>query len=435
MRSNIRQVFRWHVLCFAMFCPLLGTGPSWAEQPVMVATPEALADALRTIGPGTEVLLAPGDYGGLSIKGLAGSDGAPVTLRAADPARPPVFTGMDLRDAAHVVFEDVVFDYTFTPGDPIHHRPFQISGGSDVTIRNALFDGDHVGGVSSTDDGFGNGYGLGIRGVTGVMIEGSEIRDFARGIVVTESRDITLRGNDLNAIRSDGIDLVQVVNVLIEANYIHDFERSAESGDHADMIQFWTSQTTARSEKIVIRGNLLNSGRGLYTQSIFMRNELVDQGLAGAEMFYRDVTIEENVIINAHTHGISVGETIGLVIANNTLIRNPASAGKPENEPLWTPQIHVAQASQNVAILRNAVYAITGKERQRDWQAEDNLPIQDVSRIRAWFYDTVFMAATTGDPRDISSFGYLPGGPLDGTGIGASWLGADMVKQSPFSRN
>lgn len=67
------------------------------------------------------------------------------------------------------------------------------------------------------------------------------------------------------------------------------------------------------SVNIVIPGNILNSGAGVWNQSIFMRNEKVDTQDPGPEMFYRDIVIEENVILNAHQHGITVGETDGLI--------------------------------------------------------------------------------------------------------------------------
>ena len=65
------------------------------------------------------------------------------------------------------------------------------------------------------------------------------------------------------------------------------------------MIQFWTSGTTSPSTNIVIRGNILDSGDGGWTQSIFMRNEMVDTGGAGDAMFYQNILIEDNVIYNA----------------------------------------------------------------------------------------------------------------------------------------
>ena len=187
------------------------------------------------------------------------------------------------------------------------------------------------------------------------------------------------------------------------------------------MIQFWTNGTDAPSTDIMIRGNLLASGRGTWTQSIFMRNEEVDTGRAGMEMFYRNILIEENVIANAHLHGITVGETEGLVIRQNTVLRNALSEGEDDNPPLWTPMIRVVEEARNVYITGNIVAKIAGYEGQTDWQVSDNLFVQDRTRMEAGFYDKVF----TGSPVDPATLRYRAGGPADGTGIGAALLQLD----------
>ena len=225
-------------------------------------------------------------------------------------------------------------------------------------------------------------------------------------------------GNEIHGLRSDGLNFAQVEGVVIEENKIHDFNRSLKSADHADMIQFWTNQTNAPSRDITIRNNILNSGAGLYTQSILMRNDQVDRGLAGDEMYYQNVRIEGNVISNAHLHGITVGETDGLTIVNNTVIRNARSQGKADNPALWTPQIRISEAARNVEIARNVTAKIVGPRDQPDWRVEDNIIVQDAARMRPGHYRTVF----DGDPADLSSLRYLPGGPLDGAGIGAPRL-------------
>jgi parallel beta-helix repeat protein len=277
--------------------------------------------------------------------------------------------------------------------------------------------------VGPASDGFGTGFGLSVRGSERVTIEAVEIRGFFRGLVVSDSSDLVVRGNNIHSLRMDGMNFAQVERVLIEGNHIHDFIRSLASRDHADMIQFWTNGTTVASRDIVIRNNVLNSGNGWYTQSIFMRNDQVDRGLAGDEMFYRNILIEENVIINAHLHGIVVGATDGLIIRNNTVIRNARSEGERDNVAQWNPRISVAEPSRNVQILRNVVSRIAGDEAQAGWVIADNLFIQDRGRLgEGLYYDLVFVAARTGDPQNLGSFSYLPGGPLEGAGIGASRL-------------
>jgi hypothetical protein len=342
---------------------------------------------------------------------------APATGRAlAELVTQGRFATLDLRDARHLVLDGLVFDYRFAKGDPPHLRPFKIVGGTGIALHGLLFDGDDAGGRPEGGNGFPTAIGLALTEVQDLTLTKSEIRGFLRGIVVERSHQVTLRGNLLHALRMDGMNFAQVARVLIEGNTIRDFRRVVASPDHADMIQFWTNKTTSPSRDIVIRGNLLNSGGGAFTQSIFMRNEEVDNGRAGAGMFYRNVVIEGNFILNAHLHGITVGETEGLLIRGNTLVRNPASEGKQVNRSLWTPMIRVEPGARRVRILRNVVAKIAGHEGQAGWTVTDNLLVQDHSRMEANHYSRVFVG---GDTRRPGSFVPLPGGPLDGTGLGA----------------
>jgi parallel beta-helix repeat protein len=397
---------------------------SKAQDLTEITSPEELLEALNTVPPDTVLNLSAGNYGVLTLDGLQATASEPLVLQSADPSDPARFSGMVLRDVRGLVLKNLVFDYSFGSSDPNHFRPFQILDSQSVLIKGAVFDGDVATGMTPDKNGYPTGFGLGVRNSAGITVEDSEVENFLRGIVVRGSTEVTIKNNDIHSIRSDGMNFAQVTSVLIEGNHIHDFNRSLTSADHADMIQFWTNGTTAPSRDVVIRGNVLNSGDGLYTQSIFMRNELVDTGQAGDEMFYRDVTIEDNVIINAHLHGITVGETDGLIIRNNTVVRNARSERADDNPPLWTPQIRVVEASRDVQIQRNVTSKITGYARQPDWIVRDNLMVQDRGRMEPGFYDLVFMNAREGDPSDLASFAPRPGGPLDGTEIGASLLWA-----------
>jgi parallel beta-helix repeat protein len=216
------------------------------------------------------------------------------------------------------------------------------------------------------------------------------------------------------------MNFADVAGLRITGNYIHDFKRSPASKDHSDMIQFWTKNTDNASRDVVIRDNLLSSGTGLYTQSIFMRNDQVDRGLAGAEMFYRNITIENNTIINAHLHGITVGETDGLVIRNNTVVRNKSSKGKKNKPALWTPQIRVAPTARNVEITRNVTSKVVGHEQQAGWRVARNFFVQDTMETQPGFYGAVFGRASMNKPTSPASFTPKPGGPLHNANLGSS---------------
>lgn len=394
-------------LCLICVSPL-------AAQPV---TPDRLRAALQDAPPGSILTLAPGDYGALDWRGGRG-----VTLTGPPEA---VLTGLTIRDGADLRFDGITLDYRFAPGDPPHARPFSVAASRGVHFSNVTFDGDLAQGQGrgqGAGDGFPTGYGLSITASRQITVTDSTLRRFLRGAVVAGSDDIVFAGNDIAGMRSDGLNFAQVRDVAITGNFIHDFSRATDTGDHADMIQFWTNGTTSPSTGITIADNVLHAGAGLYTQSIFMRNDQVDRGLAGAEMFYRDVTITGNVIINAHLHGITVGETDGLTIARNTVVYHGGAAGGTENESVWIPQIRAAPASRNVVITGNLMSQIAGPGGQADWDVQGNMVVQHQYRMEAGYYGRVFGFASLTPPYAAEAFRPAPGGPLDGLPIGAARL-------------
>lgn len=394
--------------------------PVWAD--IDVGDADELKAAVARAEPGETIKLSPGIYDDLILRGIEGDTGQPITLTSADPSDPARISGLRVHKSKHLILEGLIFDYVFSPGDKLRMRPFQVTNSQNIGIRNAVFDGDVAKGVSPTSDGFGYAFGLSVRGSQDVHIENIEIKTFFKGLSVSNSQNVVVRNNNVHSLRMDGMNFSQVRDVRIEENRIHDFIRSPDSKDHADMIQFWTRRTTEPTENIVISDNILNSGAGLYTHSIFMRNEIVDHGKAGREMFYRNIVIEDNVVINAHLHGISIGQSDGVTIQNNSVIRNAGSQGDRNNNTLYDPRISVSPNSSHVRIANNVVSRIAGFKRQDDWDAHDNFLIQDRHPLKPGYYEAVFRNPTKGNPEDLSSFFAKDGGPLDGTNYGATRL-------------
>jgi hypothetical protein len=389
-----------------------------------LVTPATLASAIAGATTGGTLLLESGDYSRVLIEG-DWSAGAPLVLRSADPANPARIGELMVIYTRNVGFEQLVFDYRFAAGNPDYYRPFQIRDSQGVTLRACLIDGDLAGPGADVAQGYATGFGLSIRASREVRVLNNEIRRFGRGLYCDDVRSLLVQGNDLHSMRSDGMNCVAVQDVAIEANHIHDFVRDIDGTDHADMIQFWTNRAVGPTQNIRIRANLLNAGHGGWTQSIFMRNEMVDTGQAGREMYYRNIEVSNNVILNAHLHGVMVGEVEGLIISNNTMVRNASALGQtdpPPPSPLWEPQIRVNPVAEDVVIARNVTAGIMGHEGQSDWRVRDNLIVQDRGWMEPGFYSTVFDTAALIDPARPASFAPRRGGPLDGTGIGATWL-------------
>lgn len=390
---------------------------------ITVSNAAQFISAVARAGSGDTILMAGGDYGTMFLhsatafgKGFA----SPVTIAAADPGNPPVFSGLDLRSASNLTFRDVTFDYTFKPGDSLQIRPFQVGqGSSNVTFSGCTFDGDTAKGVSASADGFGYGIGLSIRNSTGIRIEDCELSGFWKGAVIADSNKVVVSSNDIHSMRMDGLNFVAVQGVVIEDNHIHDFKTSSTSGDHNDMIQFWTNGSTRPSTDVVIRNNHLDIGEGGFTQSIFMRNEEVDTGRAGSSMFYRNVLIEDNVIVNGHLHGISVGETAGLVIRSNSVLHADGNRPDGADAAVEIPRIAVADRSTGVTIVQNVTSAIDVPAGKAGWTVAKNVIVQDQNAFAEGWYGDVFVASSLDFEGGRHNFVALPGGAIDRLDAGA----------------
>lgn len=390
---------------------------------ITVRSLDELYQALAQANGGETIALAGGNYGDLFLAAKSGfslSFPGNVTITSADPGNPAIFSGMDIRDVSNLTFDGITFDYEFATGDALFNRPFQVTSSNNITIRNSTFDGDVATGVSEIDDGYGYGFALGVRDSSGVTLENNEVFEFYRGFVVSDSNDVDVRANDIHTIRMDGLNFSQIDGVVIADNYLHDFNVSPNSLDHRDMIQFWTNGTTEPSRDILITGNHLDIGTGGYTQSIFMRNDQVDRGLAGPEMFYVNVEITNNIIVNAHQHGITLGETDGVIIRNNTVLHADGDNPDGLDNSVEIPRITVAEASKNVQIIENITSAIGGYANQADWTISSNAFVQDQDASALGYYGDVFVGSSLQMVDGMHAFVALPGGMIDTLNAGAA---------------
>lgn len=404
----------------AALCALIAivSIPLSAFAQTRVGNADELDRALASARGGEIITLQPGDYGELPNGGRTNGRfnfASPVTLISADPTRPARFSRLNLRAAANLVFDGVEMRYRFAAGDPIHLRPFGVRESRAVTFRNCRFIGDNATGTGTPADGYGYAIGLDVVGSQAVLVENCTFSVWHRAGVIARSTDVTLRGNTISGVRSDGFNFAQVNRVTIEGNRFGAFRTNLTTGDHPDMIQFWTNQTTAPSTDIVIRGNILDIGDGPWTQSIFMRNEEVDTGRKGREMFYRNIVITGNFIRNSHVHGITVGETDGLEVSNNTLIQ---AAESPRVLHVTVPGINIRPASENVRVVRNVTPRLPDRA-SAGWVVADNLSVQRNFPRMPGFYNQVFVDAMVPGRAPLSSFAFLPGAFPNGPAPGA----------------
>jgi Right handed beta helix region len=430
MAIDRRSLLRSALIATALTLPAARRGRA---ADVGITDAAGLAGALAAATGGETLRLAPGDYGRLALdaRRSPGLDfPRPVTLISADPADPAIFTEAALHGVGNLVLDGLRFDYRYAPGDKIYKRMFDFRQCRGLTIRNSVFDGDVPRGLSPEDDGVGYGIGLSVPEGRDVSVLNNRIQGFNRGLVMGRGVNAVIAGNELVGMRLDAMNFVAMQDVRIEGNYLHGFRRSKLKPGHSDMIQFWTNGSETPSTGITIRGNLLLAGDGDSTQSIFMRNDMVDRGLAGPEMFYRDVLIEENAIVNGHLHGITLGETKGATIRRNTLLRDPAFAIGPDlNKKVRIPRIRVSSNAVEVVVADNVAYAVPPP--QPSWRVERNLLVQDRTRTEPGFYDQFFETrpgpaagarTAAGRPVIYVPVRVIPGSPADRPGLGAALM-------------
>ena len=167
--------------------------------------PLELIQTLSKVGPGDTVLLAAGNYGALNLSTKFGGE---VTIRSANPSNPAVFTSLDLDGASNLTFDGVKFD--LASGSAGSFTPFSVDRSSNVTIRNADFDGQLVG-------GFGVKQGLMVTKSSNITVENSEFSDFYYGAGFNEVTNLKFTGNELTGMAFDGTRFAQIVDGLSPA--------------------------------------------------------------------------------------------------------------------------------------------------------------------------------------------------------------------------
>ena len=391
-------------------------------MPIIVSNGAQLIAAMAQAKGGENIVLKAGDYGILSLvqgKNFFAQFTTPITITSENPDSPAVFRGLSLVGVSNIKFDHVKFDYKAGPADILTTSPFKLTKCAGVTISNSEFDGDTATNLGANYNGFATGNGLVVTGSTNIAVIGNEFHNFHRAATFNKSSGLTVSANDIHDISSDGLDFAQVKNVLIQGNSIHDFKRNEANADHPDMIQFWTTGTTEASSNIKIVDNFLNVGNGTWTQSIFMRNELVDHGVAGASMFYKDVVIANNVISNYHSNAIVVGQTSNLKIDNNTLLQSKSAE---VGGSVSVPAISVSAAAKNVIITDNVTprLELGNAANQLGWQVKNNVIVQREDAKADNFIGKLYSDALDSTNVTLSDLQAVDGSSISKLGAGST---------------
>ena len=143
-----------------------------AASETTVTNTVALRDALRVATPGTTIRLAAGRYEAMSLEGLRGEAGRPITLRGESSASPPTIAGIHLSDPEHVVLEDLAIRGTSSNGINVDDGGTFETPARNITLRRVS--------VADCKDR-GNVDGIKLSGVDGFLVEECTIERWGRG--------------------------------------------------------------------------------------------------------------------------------------------------------------------------------------------------------------------------------------------------------------
>jgi hypothetical protein len=295
-------------IIFILFAAL-ALAASYSSEAAVVSTSEDVQKALLAAKGGETISLKPGTYGALTIK-KGRPYQRPVTIRALDPANPPVFTQqMLLRDLENVVFRNLHFQASAgaKPRPPV----VRVYGGRDLVFTDNLFQGFR-------DAEGHHGYGIMADGTARLTIRSNRFRKLNRGVVASRIRSFTAQRNDISDIGHDGFSLADIQDGEISGNLIEDFYPLP--GYHPDGIQFHSGNQLA-SRDVLIQNNLIISAPDRRIQGIFMRSGYESD----PTQRFRNIRILDNIVIGAMWNGIAVLKGDGLEIARNKVLHLPGN--------------------------------------------------------------------------------------------------------------
>lgn len=248
------------------------------------------------------VLLAPGNYGTLSLKGVRFA--SKVVVEAADPRRAPTFQGLVLRDVGNLVIRNVAVKPT-RKADPAARYGALLMGSDNIELDGVAFVGP--------GPGIDRSYlaGVMLRSGQNIVVTRSYFANFRHGLELLNVENTRIVLNEFEKLQTDAIRGGGVNRLLIANNVMTGF--SPQSKDHPDGIQLWSTNQQKPSTDIEIRGNLIARGNGSPVQGIFIRDTKL-------KLPFERVEISQNLVIGGLWNGLSVSGARRITVTNNCIV-------------------------------------------------------------------------------------------------------------------
>jgi VCBS repeat-containing protein len=272
-----------------------------------VTSSAGLTNALKAAHGGDTIALAPGSYT-VSLYQYHTAGTGSITITSANASNQAVISSLGINQGSGLKFANLTFAST------LYNAPTSSTAPSAWVIydsQNIAF--DHINFHGTLDNNpQDDANGIRIQGSTNVSITNSEFQQFYNAITDLGNNGVNISNNYIHDIRNDGIDNGGTSNITISGNSFTNFYPVGQvggTGDHADAIQFWTSNTTTDASNITVSNNTFVRGSGSYIQGIFITDQV--------GLHYDNVTVTGNKIFGGEYNGITVANGNGVNVSNN----------------------------------------------------------------------------------------------------------------------
>ena len=288
------------------------SGAVLAATITTVSTPAELTAALNAATGGETILLAPGNYGVVSIQKTPATK---VTVSSRDPYDPAVLTRITI-NGSNWHFNNMDMRPVYTSGNQTLFNAVTITG-SDVIFENSTVTYGNSSGWSAANWTSNAGSGIIASNGSNVLIKNNHLKTVYMGISIDHTMsNAKVINNTLDGVAGDAL-RGRGDYGLFENNLILNMKQI--DGNHSDCFQSWSKLDgvvgNGEVVGVVIRGNQCLAA--LNTTDPIAANT---QGYSIFDGVARNWIVENNIAYSNTFHGSFLSGGNNSVIRNNTLV-------------------------------------------------------------------------------------------------------------------
>lgn len=377
--------------------PPIEIAPS-TPRTVTVSTGAQLNAAARAARAGDTILLAPGNFGDVTLSNI--NPTGTITIKSANPDNDAVIRTLSMFGSRNIIIEDVDFHRPLAPGASQNSYIVNVGRASNITFSGI----DVMGSMNNNahDD------------ASGMSVAGSRISIFdstftqLKAAVATSGTDFLFAGNTITQVRQ-GLSIRSMNRAVVEGNYAADFQANYATKEHPDVFQVHSGGTANASHNLIFRDNIMMpSGNGpvggIYIQSeAFFRAKRLDQR-------HTNILVENNYYEGNYRHAITVNNTDDLIVRNNT-VRPGDNAGLVPAINLGNIRGGLVEDNISTMILENRSMG------NRDMVFRNNVDLYDAKQRRGIAESALFVEPEDGEI-DFNNFNVIENSTAARAGAG-----------------